>query len=363
MELCKCGCGEKVKKGNLFVHGHNRRGSKSHTSGNRWSMKYDKCVSCNSTKHKHQGNGLCKKCYSKELYNIKKSNVGKWAKNYDRCIDCGRIDRPHQANGRCGTCQVNNLNRQKGIKERNFGAWSWYYDKCKKCGTTERPHAAEGLCYDCYEISKRDLSNGYEVCPVCGTKVIKLNQHISMRAKKCENHRKYQRDLFEMYFKNDLGMDDMAKELNMGRHAISKNFTKFFGKEKTIKRNQRVKSCLCSEKAALNYNPKNKFGTVVYYDSLNNDKVRFRSKLEKQFAEFLDRSGVKWVYEHKSFPYIDIEGKRRTYTPDFYFVDEDCYVEIKGYKKSNDEYKVNKLKEAGIDIVMIMKGEFESAII
>jgi len=28
MTLCKCGCGEAVKKGNMFIHGHNMKGSK-----------------------------------------------------------------------------------------------------------------------------------------------------------------------------------------------------------------------------------------------------------------------------------------------------------------------------------------------
>ncbi len=362
MNLCKCGCGKEVcKERNLpgFIHGHNRRGLVSHTSGNKWSMKYDKCRKCGTTKKKHVGKGLCTKCHRTWRYELKKTEkFEKWSREHNCCIDCGRIDRSHQANGRCGTCYVNNLNRQKGIKKRNFGVWSWYYDKCQGCGTTERHHAKNGLCRDCYDTSKRDLSNGYEICPVCDAKVVRLNQHISMRAKKCKDHKRYQRDLFEMYFKSDLGLDDIAEELKVERHAVTKNFRKYFGRKETIKRNQRVKSCLISESAVINYNTKNKYGTVVYYDSLYNGNVRFRSKLEKQFAECLDRSGVKWVYEYKSFPYIDKEGKRRTYTPDFYFVDEDRYVEIKGYEIENDEYKVNKLREIGINIEILRKGDF-----
>ncbi len=44
-------------------------------------------------------------------------------------------------------------------------------------------------------------------------------------------------------------------------------------------------------------------------------------------------------------------------------MDEDRYIEIKGYKKSDDEYKVNKLKEIGINIKIIGKGEFKNAVI
>ncbi len=363
IEFCKCGCGKEVNEGNLYVHGHNRRGLASNTSGEKWSMKYNCCISCGAKDHKHQGSGLCARCYSKNFYKIKKIQLGSWSRQYDCCVDCGRADRPHAANGRCGACSSNNINRQKGIKKRNIGSWSWYYDKCQKCDTTERPHAAKGLCCDCNEASKRDLSGDYEICPVCGAEVVKLNQHMSMRAKKCEDHKKYQHDLFEIYFKSDLSVYDIAEELKTDRHAVTRNFSKFFGKKETEERNKRVSRCVMSEKAALNYNPNNKRGTVAYYDSLNNGKVRFRSKLEKQFAEFLDRSGVRWVYEHKRFPYIDREGKRRTYTPDFYFVDDDRYIEIKGYERENDRHKVNTLIKAGINIKMIGKGEFESALI
>ena len=41
--------------------------------------------------------------------------------------------------------------------------------------------------------------------------------------------------------------------------------------------------------------------------------------LEEKHIKSLDKSGVKWFYEYKSFSYINSNGKRRTYTPDFYF--------------------------------------------
>jgi len=41
--------------------------------------------------------------------------------------------------------------------------------------------------------------------------------------------------------------------------------------------------------------------------------------LEEKHTKLLDKSGVKWFYEYKSFSYINSNGKRRTYTPDFYF--------------------------------------------
>ncbi len=32
-----------------------------------WSIKYEKCISCNSTKIKHHSKGLCKNCYQQEF--------------------------------------------------------------------------------------------------------------------------------------------------------------------------------------------------------------------------------------------------------------------------------------------------------
>jgi hypothetical protein len=364
MVLCKCGCGQEVKEGNIYVHGHNRGGLPSNVvPDGKWSRKYDCCIECGTTERKYVGKGLCTKCHRAVRYKVKKNgDFKKWSRKYDRCIDCGRTDRPHQANGRCGTCHGNNLNRIKGVRKKNVGAWAWYYDKCRECGTTDRPHASHGLCYDCYEASKRDLSSGYEICPVCYAKVKSLNQHLSMRSKKCDEHFNYLRGVYKIYFESDFGLNEIAEELKSERHVITRNFIRFFGKEETTKRNQAVKSCIVSARAKIGFNHKNKFGTITYYESVNNGNVRFRSKLEKQFAEFLDKSGTKWAYEQKSFPYIDKNGKRRTYTPDFYLVETDEYIEIKAFDKGDADYKIDAMKKIGLNIRIIRQADLKKEI-
>jgi hypothetical protein len=360
MVLCKCGCGQEVKEGNIYVHGHNRDGLPSNVvPDGKWSRNYDCCVECGTTERKYVGKGLCTKCHRAQRYGAKKKGeFERWANKYDCCIDCGRTDRPHASHGRCVTCACNNLNRQKGIKKRKFGAWAWYYDKCKECGTTDRPHASHGLCCDCYEASKRDLSSDYETCPVCGVKVEKLSQHLSMRSKKCDKHLNYLRGMYKVYFDSELGIGTIAEKCHTGRHTITKIFRRLFGVQETRHRNVMVKSLLCSRHAAINFNPNNKFGTITYYESVNNGNVRFRSKLEKQFAEFLDKSGTKWVYEQKSFPYVDKKGKRRTYTPDFYLIETDEYVEIKGFDKGDADYKIDAMRKIGLNIKIMRKGDF-----
>ena len=347
MKLCKCGCGFCASGYNDYIHGHNRRGLASYTLDNKWSMNYDKCVKCGTQDRKYVGKGLCLKCHRAARYKFKKSsNIQRWSRKYDKCECCGRIDRPHVAHGLCGTCHVNSLNRKKGAPKRNFGAWSWYYDKCQECGTTERPHVRKGLCYDCYESSKRDLTS-HDVCPVCKVKVNKLNQHLAMRAKKCKEHKEYQYKRLKMYFDSDLNLSDIGKELNMDRHSITRQFIKYFGKEKTKRRNELIRRCNISEKAVINHNYKNMYGTIIEYESPNQGKIKLRSKLEAKYAKELDDIGMDWFYERDSFRYIDKNGKIRAYTPDFYLTAQDKYIEIKGRDllDANDIYKIEWLNK------------------
>lgn len=357
MKLCKCGCGQEVKAGNVYVHGHNQRGRVSYTSGNRWAVNYDSCVGCGTTEIPHNCQGLCRKCYRRKLYIAKKEKECRWSKVYTKCIACGKTDRPHKAKGLCDRCYSNETARNSGKKKRNFGAWSWYYDECKKCGTIGVEHAANGLCKSCYDQEKRVLS-GCVPCPVCNVMVNKLNQHLTMRSKKCDKHYEYQKEMFSKYFESDLNLNDITNELDgMDRHAITRQFVRFFGKEETKVRNEKVRRCNISEKAVINFNCKNRFGTVVEYSSPNQGLIKFRSKLEAEYAEYLDEVGIGWLYESKSFPYLDELGTRRTYTPDFYLPSEDRFVEIKGYEDSSAEYKVECVKAVGINIEMIRQEE------
>ena len=345
MNLCKCGCGFYAADGNEYIHGHNRCGMASYTAGDKWSMKYNACVDCGTTEKKHVGKGLCTKCHRALRYKLKKEGkIEKWSRKHDKCIECGRSDRPHAAEGLCGACYTNHLNRKKGKLKRNFGAWSWYYDKCQKCGTTKRSHAANGLCIDCYRIPN---SKERHKCSVCSAKVNKLSQHLAMRSKKCEKHNAYQRKRLKMYFDSDLNLADISKELKMDRHSTTRQFVKYFGKEKTQKRNELIRRCNISEKAVINKNYKNMYGTIVEYKSPNQGIVKLRSKLEAKYAKHLDNSNIDWYYEHKSFPYLDSKGTRRTYTPDFYLPVEDKYIEVKSKNLLSDKaiYKVNWFKQ------------------
>ena len=59
---------------------------------------------------------------------------------------------------------------------------------------------------------------------------------------------------------------------------------------------------------------------------------------EVEYAKYLDENGIKWIRNKDSFTYT-FNGKERKYTPDFYLIDSDEYIEIKGYKTEKDDAK------------------------
>lgn len=69
-------------------------------------------------------------------------------------------------------------------------------------------------------------------------------------------------------------------------------------------------------------------------------KVWLDSSYEFIVAEHLDARKYRWKKNYQGFPYIDKDGKQRTYIPDFYIFDIDLWVESKGYFTENDRCKL-----------------------
>lgn len=65
-------------------------------------------------------------------------------------------------------------------------------------------------------------------------------------------------------------------------------------------------------------------------------EINFRSNWERQVAKNLDKNNIKWKYEYKTFKLK--EGN--TYTPDFYLIDYDKYIEVKGFMYKHSELKI-----------------------
>jgi hypothetical protein len=93
-------------------------------------------------------------------------------------------------------------------------------------------------------------------------------------------------------------------------------------------------------------------GDLKIYMSPDSSLIYMRSMSEVYFACILDDEGVDWKYEHRDFetPY----GK---YTPDFYIIPWNAYVEVKAAHWMDmcplQQTKREWLREQGINIYMI----------
>lgn len=367
---CICGCGGEARPGNKYIRGHNRRGKVSFTSKGRWSMKYDFCRGCGTTKRKHNREGYCSKCVrrlrrSGKIEPIREPLKGAWSKGFSQCQECGTVERPHQAKGLCGNCWQNQRNRKLGMRERNFGAWSWYYDCCVSCGTVDRPHCAKGLCVDCNEEAKRSETFGedLDVCPVCGVKTVKLQQHIAMRAHKCVKHLKvYNKVCAHIVdaFSTDKTSQQTADEFGIAKSRVLKIWHENFTDEDIKVRGEKIRvSKISGENNYLYGQPAPLISNnLIKFVDIKDRFYIMRSTWEIKYAEYLDQNKIDWEYEEHKFKYYDLNGLAHYYFPDFYFPKTGEFVEIKGYMDDKSRYKIDECtKVHGIVIKVLQKND------
>lgn len=67
--------------------------------------------------------------------------------------------------------------------------------------------------------------------------------------------------------------------------------------------------------------------------------ILFRSKLEAEWAKFLDYLNIEWIYEPEGFVF----SNGITYLPDFYLPMQDCFLEVKGIMNEIDYAKIKTL--------------------
>ena len=75
----------------------------------------------------------------------------------------------------------------------------------------------------------------------------------------------------------------------------------------------------------------------------------FRSGLEERIADELTTNSVKYEFEKTKLKYTKPE-KVHTYTPDFYLLKKDIYIETKGLFTSADRQKMRLVKEQHPDL-------------
>jgi hypothetical protein len=75
----------------------------------------------------------------------------------------------------------------------------------------------------------------------------------------------------------------------------------------------------------------------------------FRSGLEEAIASELDTKKIEYKFEKLKLNYVKPQ-KVHTYTPDFYLIKNNIYIETKGYFTSQDRQKMRLIKEQHPDL-------------
>lgn len=76
------------------------------------------------------------------------------------------------------------------------------------------------------------------------------------------------------------------------------------------------------------------------YEAINSlgEKETLQGGWENIVADYMSLNGIRWTRSKKSFTYI-YDSEEREYFPDFYLLDYDVYIEVKGMKTDKDEAK------------------------
>ncbi len=87
--------------------------------------------------------------------------------------------------------------------------------------------------------------------------------------------------------------------------------------------------------------------TPVFQAYCGDEPPRFQNPAELEYAKVLDYYGLPWMYEPTTFVLErDADGRvLEAFTPDFYLVDQDLYLEVTVMKQSLVTRKNRKLRK------------------
>jgi hypothetical protein len=111
-----------------------------------------------------------------------------------------------------------------------------------------------------------------------------------------------------------------------------------------------------SETVSKTVNEKIKNGT--WHNSFSKSRTheyngeKFYGSWELKYAIYLDSNDIKWKKNTEIFSYF-FDGSIHQYTPDFYLIHDDTYIEIKGYETKKDRAKWSQFPKK----LIVLKGK------
>lgn len=110
------------------------------------------------------------------------------------------------------------------------------------------------------------------------------------------------------------------------------------GKKRTEEEKRKISETMKKNPKAGGLRQGSGRGKKGWYESKIAGKVFLDSSWELEYVKYLDKNNINWKRNKIKFPYIKDE-KERYYIPDFYLVDTNEYVEVKGFERKEDKLK------------------------
>ena len=191
------------------------------------------------------------------------------------------------------------------------------------------------LCaYGCRQEAKFQLKNGKWCCSKHSSSCPELRKVNSDRIKKAHAEGRCISSCFDgrRGWNKGLTKDTDERVRKTGEtlsRKIADGIIKPYQLGKPLTEEIKAKLSNCREEY-LKKNPHVKW----YKVSNGKTEVDVQGGWERKVAEWLTTSGVKWIRRKLKF------HRTRRYTPDFYLPDYDLFIEVKGWWKDRDKYKM-----------------------
>jgi hypothetical protein len=147
---------------------------------------------------------------------------------------------------------------------------------------------------------------------------------------------------------------EQGKKWIMPPEAIEKQRLKHIGKHLS-KEHKEILSLKRSK--AIEELGRGGFKHIKWYKITNiqNQEFIVRGKWELKVANLLNANNIVWIRKIY-LKYEDEKGVLKTYTPDFYLLNYNKYIEVKGYFSVKDKQKIEKvLQKNKINLIIIDK--------
>lgn len=202
---------------------------------------------------------------------------------------------------------------------------------CDGIGTGSNRRKTIFICPKCNFIISTKRKEHMEVCDGFGPR------RKSLKVKLGRGQGQQKGKTFEELFgkeKSDLIKDKISKKL------IGKSKGVGSTKEKENIRRNKLRISI-NKRYASGWQSTAGRTKKIDYESPIAGKIKIDGNWELETCKFFDKNNYNWIRNTKRFNYIDSKNIERTYCPDFYLIDLDMYVEVKGYTTELDIMKWN----------------------